>query len=94
MSIALTQLGPALFQQSRWNCCNGSLSITSKVTTRVRKVADNIVPLKCSLTNNLILFDNELQSYLFQFRFNLRSKMILNLLLSAELSVRRDGAMA
>ncbi len=61
---------------------------------RVRKVADNIVPLKSSLTNNLILFDNELQSYLFQFGFSLRSKMIFNLLLSAKLSVRRDGTMA
>ena len=53
-----------------------------------------IVPLKSSLTNNLILFDNELQSYLFQFGFSLRSKIIFNLLLLAELSVRRDGAMA
>ncbi len=61
---------------------------------RVRKVADNIVPLKSSLTNNLILFDNELQSYFFQFGSSLRSKMIFNLPLLAELSVRRDGAMA
>ena len=75
-------VGPAPFQQSRWDCCNGSLSIAwdccngslsiaRKVTMRaVQKVADKIVPLKSSLTNNLILFDNELQSYLFQFGFS------------------------
>ena len=60
------------------------------MTRAVQKVADKIVPLKSNLTNNLILFDNELQSYLFQFGFSLRSKIIFSLLLSGQQSQQRQ----